>query len=189
MALSEKCIADLEANIKYLNENENGKFAPATEDELKQLSDLCGGKMPEVMHKFFSECMPQHEVQINNLVFYPLSRILAENSERLPGCIIKPFGFVTIASTLDGDAFAVDITNPECHVYQCSHSLLSEDGISFYAKKTMVHYELNYESISKCSLKIAKNGFCGFITLAKYGYVGNDSVIDYVIKHYKKNSK
>ena len=187
MILSEKCIADIEENISYLKENQKGKFAPATEDELKQLSDLCDGKMPEVMHKFFSECMPQEEVEIGNLVFYPLSRILQENNDYVPGCIIKPFGFVTIASTLDGDAFAVDITNSEAHVYQCSHSLISEDGMSFYAKKTMVHYELNYENIIKCSLKVAKNGFSGFITLAKYGYLGRDSVTDYVIKHYNKS--
>lgn len=187
MSLSEKCIADLEASIKYLYENEKGKFAPATEDEMKQLSDLCDGKTPEVMHKFFSECMPQEEVEIGNLVFYPLSRILQENNDYVPGCIIKPFGFITVASTLDGDAFAVDITSPEAHVYQCSHSLLSEDGMSFYAKKTMVHLDLNYDNIVKCSIKTAKNGFCGFLTLAKYGYLGRDSVTDHVIKHYKKN--
>lgn len=187
MSLSEKCISELESGIKELNEK--GKFAPATEEELNQLSDLCDGIIPEVLHKFFSECMPQEEVEIRNLVFYPLSRILAENSDYVPGCIIKPFGFVTIASTLDGDAFAVDITSPECHVYQCSHSLISEDGISFYAKKAMVHYDLNHENIAKSSLKIAKTGFSGFITLAKYGYVGNDSVVDYVIKHYKKSIK
>lgn len=187
MSLSEKGIADIEDNISYLKENQKGKFAPATEDELKQLSDLCDGKMPEVMHKFFSECMPQEEVEIGNLVFYPLSRILQENNDYVPGCIIKPFGFVTIASTLDGDAFAVDITSSEAHVYQCSHSLISEDGMSFYAKKTMVHYDLNYDNIIKSSLKVAKNGFSGFITLAKYGYLGRDSVIDYVIKHYKKS--
>lgn len=187
MSLSEKCIADIEENISYLKENQKGKFAPATEDELKQLSDLCDGKMPEIMYKFFSECMPQEEVEIGNLVFYPLSRILQENNDYVPGCIIKPFGFVTIASTLDGDAFALDITTDDGQVYQCSHSLISEDGMSFYAKKTMVHYELNYENIIKCSLKVAKNGFSGFITLAKYGYLGRDSVIDYVIKHYKKS--
>lgn len=187
MALSEKCIADIEAGIRVLKEK--GRFAPATEDEMKQLSDLCYGKIPEVLYKFFSECMPQEEVEINNLVFYPLSRIVAENNNYVPGCIIRPFGFITIASTLDGDAFAIDISDSEGHVYQCSHSLISEDGMSFYAKKTMVHYDLTYENIIKCSIKIAKNGFSGFITLAKYGYVGNDSVIDYVIKHYKKNTR
>ncbi len=133
MSLSEMCIADLDASIRYLSEM--GKFAPAAEEELKQLSDLCNGKMPEVMDKFFAECMPQEEVEIGNLVFYPLSRILAENSDYLPGCIIKRFGFITIASTLDGDAFAIDITSDEGNVYQCSHSLISEDGMSFYAKK------------------------------------------------------
>ena len=187
MTVFEKSIADIEESIRYLMENQKGKFAPATEDELKQLSDLCGGSIPEIMQKFFAECMPQAEVEIGNLVFYPLSRILQENSDYLPGCIIKPFGFVTVASTLDGDAFAVDITSPEAHVYQCSHSLLSEDGMSFYAKKTMVHLDLNYDNIIKCSIKTAKNGFSGFLTLAKYGYLGRDSVIDHVIKHYKKN--
>lgn len=187
MSLSEKSIADIEENVSYLKEHQKGKFAPATENELKQLSELCDGKMPEIMQKFFAECMPQDEVEIGNLVFYPLSRILQENNDHVPGCIIRPFGFVTVASTLDGDAFAVDITSPEAHVYQCSHSLLSEDGMSFYARKTMVHLDLNYENIIKCSLKVAKNGFCGFITLAKYGYLGRDSVIDHVIKHYRKS--
>lgn len=187
MSLSEKCIADIEENIKYLKENQTGKFAPASEEEMKQLSDLCGGKIPEIMQKFFAECMPQVEVEIGNLLFYPLSRILQENNDYVPGCIIKPFGFITVASTLDGDAYAIDITSDEGNVYQCSHSLISEDGMSFYAKKTMVHYDLNYDNIIKCSLKVAKNGFCGFLTLAKYGYLGRDSVIDYVIKHYKKN--
>lgn len=187
MNISEKYIADIEESIRYLKENHKDKFSPATDNELKQLSELCDGKMPEIMRKFFAECMPQDEVEIGNFVFYPLSRILQENSDRVPGCIIKPFGFVTIASTLDGDAFAVDITSPEAHAYQCSHSLLSENGMSFYAKKTMVHLDLNYDNIINCSIKIAKNGFCGFITLAKYGYLGRDSVIDYVIKHYKKS--
>ena len=187
MSSYEKSIADIVESINYLKENHKGKFAPATEDELKQLSDLCGGKIPDIMQKFFAECMPQEEVEIGNTVFYPLSRILAENSDYVPGCIIKPFGFITIASTPDGDAFAIDIIGDEGNVYQCSHSLISEDGMSFYAKKTMVHYELNYDNIIKCSLKVAKNGFCGFLTLAKYGYLGRDSVIDHVIKHYKKN--
>ncbi len=98
MALSEKIIADIESTVKYLSDK--GGFAAATEDELNQLSELCGGDMHEAMYRFFSECMPQAEIELGNLVFYPLSRILAENSDYVPGCIIKPFGLVTIASTL-----------------------------------------------------------------------------------------
>lgn len=184
MALSKKCVADLEASIRNLNKK--GKFAPATEDELKQLSDLCDGKMPEDMQKFFAECMPQEEVDLGDCVLYSLSRILAENNDYVPGCIIKPFGFVTIASTPDGDAFALDITKPKGHVYQCSHSLISEDGMSFYADE-MVHLDLNYENIIKCSYD-TDNNFSDFIKWAKYGSIGISSVVDYVIRKYGENT-
>ncbi len=184
MALTKKTITDIETSIRKLTKK--GKFAPATEDEMKQLSDLCEGKMPEDMQKFFAECMPQEEVDLGDCVLYPLSRILAENSDYVPGCIIKPFGFVTIASTPDGDAIALDITKPKGHIYQCSHSLISEDGMSFYADE-MVHLDLNYENIIKCSYD-ARPNFCEFIKWAKYGTFGTNCLIKRVIEEYENNN-
>ncbi len=185
MTVFEEGIASLDKSMQMCRKK--GSFAPATDDEMKHLSDLCVGKMPEDMRKFFSECMPQEEIKLGGYVLYPLSRILAENSDYIPGCIIKGFGFVTIASTLDGDAVALDITNPNGHVYQCSHSLISENGMSFYAKGQMVHYDLNYENIVKCSFNVGWY-FSDFIKWIRSGRNGSIDVIDWVISKYEENN-
>lgn len=164
-----------------------GTFAPATVEEMKQLQELCDDKMPEDMRKFFSECMPQEEVKLGGYMLYPLSRILEENTNYVPGCIIKPLGFVTFASTLDGDAVALDITKPDGHVYQCSHSLISDDGMSFYAKGKMVHFDLNYENVIKCSFNVGWY-FSDFIKWIRSGRNGSIGIIDWVIEQYEKNN-
>lgn len=50
------------------------------------------------------------------------------------------------------DAICVDTTKLDGRIYQCSHSLLSEDGISFYKGK-MIHLDFNYDNVIKYSVE------------------------------------
>lgn len=172
----------MEALIKFYKKKK--VFKGASEEDLKVLNDLGQGRLPEDIITFFSQAMPSKNVDMGGFVLYPVSRIHEENINYVPGAFIYPMGFFTFASSLDGDAVCVDITKENGCVYQCSHSLLSEDGISFY-KKQMVHLELNYENIIKCSVKLADD-FKHFINKIRTGKMDSYDVTHYVIKNYSE---
>lgn len=172
----------MDALIKFYKKKT--AFKGASEEDLKILNDLGQGRLPEDIIKFYSQAMPAKNVTLGGFVLYPVSRIHEENINYIPGADIYPMGFFTFASTLDGDAICVDMLNENGCIYQCSHSLLSESGISFY-KNHLVELELNYDNIIKCSVKLADN-FKSFMNKIRTGKMDSYDVTHYVIKNYSE---
>ena len=148
--------------IDFLSNLEGASLRPATDDEIRKIKEL-SEELPDVFVEIYSQAVPEDELEYEDFVFYDIDRICIENTDAVPGANILPFGLFTFASTFDGDAICVDMNDPELPVYQCSHSLLSdEDGISYYKKDHMVTLEFNYDNILKVSPRLA-DSFSDFV--------------------------
>jgi len=160
-------------------------FAPAKEEEIQQLVELGKGKLPNEFLEIYKNKMPEREIEIKDIVIYPMSRIKEENFNYIPGANIYPLGFLTFASTLDGDAICIDLNDKNGAVYQCSHSLLADgEKISFYTDK-MVSLEFSYENIIRCSVKLA-NSYMEFAKELRRGKIIAFNVVRFVIDNYEE---
>ncbi|MDP4147268.1 MAG: hypothetical protein Q8936_22810 [Bacillota bacterium] len=172
--------------IEYLKEINSSMFEKGDEKEIQQLEELGKKKLPKEFIMVYQEAMPIDNVEIyNDIVLYSFNRIKEENLDAVPGANIYPYGLLTFASTLDGDAICIDLNDKSSPIYQCSHSLLSdEEEISFYKNK-MISKEFSYDNIIKFSIRLANNyrEFVEEIMMASleiYDVVGN------VIENYKE---
>lgn len=170
--------------MKFLKRRRKAKFAPAKEEEIQQLIKLGKEKLPNEFLEVYSNMMPEHEIEIKDIVIYPMSRIKEENFNCIPGVNIYPLGFFTFASTLEGDAICIDLNDEKRAVYQCSHSLLANgETISFYMNQ-MVSLEFCYENIIRCSVKLA-NSYVEFTKKLLKGRIFAHNVVEYAIDNYE----
>lgn len=147
----------METFIKFLKRKRKFKnsFAEATEAEMEQLTEIGKGKLPAELLEVYQTIMPNKNIEISDFVMYSVQRIKEENFDAVPGANIYPYGLFVFMSTLDGDAICIDLNDENGAIYQCSHSLLSnEERISFY-KRNMVSLDFTYENIIRCSVKLA----------------------------------
>ena len=115
---------------------------PATEAELAALQQLAGGKLPEAAVEFYSQYNFEGTVRIDGEIdLYGIDQIIRANKDAVPGFMVLPFGLLTVASWIDGDAICIDLNSEgEGHytsqvIRQCSHELFSEgEEITFYRK-------------------------------------------------------
>ena len=120
---------------------------PATEEELAALQKLAGGKLPEEAMEFYSKYSFEGIVRIDKEIdLYGINEIVRANTDAVPGFMVLPFGLLTVASWVDGDAICIDLNsvgeklwNGRCYtsqvIRQCSHELFSEgEEITFYRK-------------------------------------------------------
>lgn len=170
--------------MKFLKKKRKDGFAPAKEEEIQQLVEMGKGKLPNEFLEGYKNMMPEHEIEIKDIVIYPMSRMKEENFDAIPGINIYPLGFFTFASTLDGDAICIDLNDKNGAVYQCSHSLLSNgEKISFYTNK-MVSLDLSYENVIRCSVKLA-NSYMEFAKELRKGRIIAFNVVRFVIDNYE----
>ncbi len=163
----------------FLNTLEGISFRKPTEEEMSKLRTISSTKLPDMFMEVYSNAMPADEVEFCDFVFYGIDRIIAENTDYIPGANIAPYGFFTFASTLDGDGICMDLNDSQFPVYQCSHSLLSNENKISYYKKKIITLEFNYENIIKFSPKLA-DGFSDFISKLIDDEVDTYSVIDII---------
>lgn len=147
--------------LKFLESLEDIELVNSSEEEKKEIVALANNKLPKLFWDFYSNKMPAEDVEFEDFVFYGLERMIEENTDYVPGCIVLPYGLFTFASTLDGDAICFDLNQENFPVYQCSHSLIDEDEISYYTDK-MHELETNYDNILKVSPRLA-NSFDEFV--------------------------
>ncbi|MCH5185179.1 MAG: SMI1/KNR4 family protein [Oscillospiraceae bacterium] len=140
--------------INFLNNLQGASLRAAADDEIRKIKGL-SEKLPDVFVEIYSQAVPENKLEYEDFVFYDIDRIYAENTDMVPGVNILPFGLFTFASTFDGDAICVDLNIPDLPVYQCSHSLLSDETEINYYKKDMITLAFNYENILKVSPKLA----------------------------------
>ena len=77
--------------------------APAGLDQLRSLG------APEDVLTFYRDSEPAGIAEIGEVRLCPISEILAENRDYVPGCYAQPCGYVVFATTLYGDAFCSDV--------------------------------------------------------------------------------
>lgn len=147
----------LEKYLDFLNKRYHDSFRKATDDEINNLVSLGKNQLPEEFIELYRNAMPVKEIEISGIVFYPAERIIAENTDYVPGANILPYGLFTFASTADGDAVCIDLEYKDHTVFQCPCDLLSDETqIAFY-KKQMISLPFNYKTITEFSGCIAEN--------------------------------
>ena len=93
--------------IEIIAKRSGVEFRPASENDLDSLRSL-GLAGPVV--EFFSEFEPSKCVDDAERL-WPITEIVVENTELVPGCNILQHGFVVFATTLSGDAYCFDLNN------------------------------------------------------------------------------
>lgn len=175
----------MEKFIKFLKRKYKNSFVEATDNEMKQLTEFGKGKLPSELLEVYHTMMPNTNIEIGDFTMYPIQRIKAENFDAVPGVNIYPYGLFTFMSTYDGDAICIDLNNENGAIYQCSHSLLSDDKKIYFYKHKMVNLEFTYENIIKCSVKLANN-YREFIEKLIDKRLYAHSVVQTVIDNYKE---
>lgn len=126
-------------------------FREATENEIAALKELAKYELPEEFVEMFRHAMPTEEVEVSGITFYPLRRIIAENTAYVPGVNVSPYGLFAFASTADGDPVCIDLAHETHTVWHCPHELLSDgEQICFY-KGEPIALPFNYDTITDFS--------------------------------------
>jgi len=77
--------------------------------------------------EFFASHVPTTDLALDHVRILSGKSLIEENRDCIPSCFCTPYGFITIASGVSGDAFAFDVTDGK--VYLLSHEKYEADGI------------------------------------------------------------
>ena len=158
----------------FLKKFDGESCEKASEESVDRLSELFGGKMPELLLNMYKEHVLNDEIECGEIVLYGIDRIVEENNDYVPGANVHPLGLYTFASELDGDAICFDINAPAFPVYQCSHSLLEDEEEIYFSKDDeMKSLPFTYENVTRISHRLA-DSFEEFV----------EKLIDYDIELY-----
>ena len=80
-------------------------FRPASQAGLDALRAL---GVPENALAFYQDSEPATCAEIDDVRLWPISDVLGENRDFVPGCYIQPLGYIVFATTVFGDAFCFD---------------------------------------------------------------------------------
>jgi hypothetical protein len=101
---------------------------PASRDDLRTFAELGA---PEAVLVFYREYEPEVEVELGHVRLWPITDIVVENTEAVPGADLHPHGFVTFATTIYGDAFCFDTgaaaNKSDAPVVIMTHEVIFED--------------------------------------------------------------
>ena len=67
---------------------------------------------PEDVLSFYARHEPAQFAEISDVRLLPIKDVVVENTDAEPGASIHPHGFVTFATSINGDAYCVDLTEP-----------------------------------------------------------------------------
>ena len=81
------------------------EFRPASRGGIDQLRSI---GVPEDALTFYRDSEPAIMAEINKVRLWPISHIVVENRDYVPGCYVQPCGYVVFATTIHGDAFCFD---------------------------------------------------------------------------------
>ncbi len=141
----------LEKYLQFIKAKYPHSFREATDEEIAQLKKLTKYELPEDFIAMFRGAMPTETVEVSSITFYPLERIIAENTQYVPGANVSPYGLFAFASTADGDPVCIDLVHEDHTIFHCPHDLLSDGKeISFY-KDEMITLPFNYDNITEFS--------------------------------------
>lgn len=81
------------------------EFGPANGEGLAVLTQLGA---PESLLRFYRNFEPQREAEVGKVRMLPVSDVVVENNDAVPGVDLRPHGFVTFATTIYGDVYCFD---------------------------------------------------------------------------------
>ena len=101
---------------------------PASDTSVVQLQGL---NLPDDAISFFREAEPADVAEINNVRLLPIATMVEENSNYVPGCYIRPHGYVVFGTTLYGDTYCFDLNSAASRatapIVLVSHEMVGED--------------------------------------------------------------
>ena len=108
--------------------SEESTFPDAAEDVVEQLNALAGGRLTDEMLAYFRMLgMSRNErVFLGNIQFLGAEWMIKENTDAVPACTVRPFGFFCVASYINGDAICVDLEDVYHPVYHIPVELVND---------------------------------------------------------------
>lgn len=103
------------------------QFRAATHQELEQLRAL---RMPADLIEFYSNSAPVKMAEIGKVRLWPVSDLVVENNDAVPGYYAMPCGYSVFASNDCGDAYCFDTVRAAGNtapVVLIAHDLEPED--------------------------------------------------------------
>jgi len=100
------------------------KLRPALPEALDALAHL---GVPVAELAFYGSYEPASLAEIGKVRLWPISEVLDENRDYVPGYALQPLGLVVFATTLFGDTYCLDVNEPGCPVVLMSHELDFEE--------------------------------------------------------------
>jgi hypothetical protein len=131
--------------VDQIKQKTGAQFRAATRPELEQLLAL---RMPQDMIEFYSNSAPVKMVEIERVRLWPVSALVIENTDAVPGYYAMPSGYSVFASNDCGDAYCFDTLGASGNgapVVLIAHDLEPEDD------------KIVREDLSKLAKPIADN--------------------------------
>ena len=113
--------------VDQIKQKTGVQFRAATRQELEQLRAL---RMPPDLIEFYSNSAPVELVEIERVRLWPVSDLVVENKDAVPGYYSMPCGYSVFASNDSGDAYCFDTfgaSGATARVVLIAHDLEPED--------------------------------------------------------------
>ena len=115
---------DYKEIVRRINESEGIEcFSKPNETEISYLKSL---NLPKEVADFYVDNNPIDIIDINDVRLLPVSGIIEENTNYIPGYLLSPFGYSVIASTIEGDVYCIRYTANEYSIVLASHDEIYE---------------------------------------------------------------
>ena len=91
--------------LDQIRQKTNAEFRPASPADLEALRTL---HLPEDILAFYRQAEPVKYAEIGKVRLWPITNILEENKDYVPGYYANSCGYVVFSTTIYGDAFCFD---------------------------------------------------------------------------------
>jgi SMI1/KNR4 family protein SUKH-1 len=99
----------MNANLyREIAEKSKVELRPASESQLRQLIEL---GVPEEAILFYREAEPARCAEIAKIRLWPIKHVIEENTDYVPGCYVRPHGYVVFSTTIYGDTYCFDLNS------------------------------------------------------------------------------
>jgi len=95
--------------------------------ELPDLNRLRALGVPDEVFEFYSKFEPAECAEIAHVRLWPIKQVLEENENYVPGCDLRPLGFIVLATNDCGDAYCIDMKELGLPLAIMSHEVAFSD--------------------------------------------------------------
>jgi hypothetical protein len=103
------------------------ELRPATEGDLRELRNL---NAPEDAIAFYREAEPTRCAEIKRIRLWPITKVVEENTDYIPGCYVQQYGYVVFSTTIYGDTYCFDLNSAtstaSAPIVLLSHEVIDE---------------------------------------------------------------